>query len=85
MKKRGQDIKGRATHITNPKNDNTDKIESFVSEVKIGDLVWHASRGWGKLLIYARNLVSCQSVSYLTITEMQHAVIKFQKIFSMES
>lgn len=50
MIKRGQDIKGRATHVTNPKNDNTDKIETIVSEVKTNDWVWHATRGWGKVV-----------------------------------
>ncbi|MCR5835492.1 MAG: hypothetical protein K6G88_03170 [Lachnospiraceae bacterium] len=50
MNKRGQDIKGRATHVTNLKKDNTDKIESFVSEVKTDDWVWHATRGWGKVV-----------------------------------
>ena len=50
MIKRGQDIKGRATHVTNPKYDNTDKIETIVSEIKTNDWVWHATRGWGKIV-----------------------------------
>ena len=50
MVKRGQDIKGRATHVTNPKYDNTDKIETIVSEIKTNDWVWHATRGWGKIV-----------------------------------
>ena len=50
MVKRGQDIKGRATHVTNPKYDNTDKIETIVSEIKTNDWVWHATRGWGKII-----------------------------------
>ena len=50
MVKRGQDIKGRATHVTNPKKDNTDKIETIVMEVKNGDWVWHETRGWGKVV-----------------------------------
>lgn len=50
MIKRGQDIKGRATHVTNPKYDNTDKIETMVSEIKTNDWVWHATRGWGKIV-----------------------------------
>lgn len=50
MNKRGQDIKGRATHVTNPKYDNTDKIETIVSEIKTNDWVWHATRGRGKIV-----------------------------------
>ena len=50
MNKRGQDIKGRATHVTNPKKDNTDQLESIVSEFKTNDWVWHATRGWGKIV-----------------------------------
>ncbi len=50
MKKRGQDIKGRATHVTDLKKDNTDNIETVVSEVKSGDFVWHAMRGRGKVV-----------------------------------
>ena len=50
MVKRGQDIKGRATHVTNPKYDNTDKIETIVSEIKTNDWMWHATRGWGKIV-----------------------------------
>lgn len=50
MIKRGQDIKGRATHVTNPKYDNTDKIETIVSEIKTNDWVWHATRGRGKIV-----------------------------------
>ena len=50
MVKRGQDIKGRATHVTNPKYDNTDKFETIVSEIKTNDWVWHATRGCGKIV-----------------------------------
>lgn len=50
MNRRGQDIKGRATHITNIKKDNTDKLETIVVEVKMGDWVWHATHGWGKVI-----------------------------------
>ena len=55
MIKRGQDIKGRATHVTNPKYDNTDKIETIVSEIKTNDWVWHATRGWGKIVAICQN------------------------------
>lgn len=55
MVKRGQDIKGRATHVTNPKYDNTDKIETIVSEIKTNDWVWHATRGWGKIVAICQN------------------------------
>ena len=50
MNKRGQDIKGHGTHVTDPKKDNTDKLETIVSEIKTGDWVWHATRGWGRVM-----------------------------------
>ena len=50
MVKRGQDIKGRATHVTNPKYDNTDAIETIVSEIKTNDLVWNAKHYYGKIV-----------------------------------